>query len=119
MAYKIMVIDDDPDIVDYLVSIFEDNDYETCKAYDGHDALEIARSERPDLITLDLEMPKEWGPRFYRHMSKDPVLQNTPVLVISGLSGIHLAIKKAVATINKPFDPDKVLDIVRTTLSEG
>ena len=116
MAHKIMVIDDDPDIVEYLVSIFEDNGYATCQAYDGQEALEVARAQQPALITLDLEMPKEWGPRFYRHLSRDPQLQDIPVIVISGLSGIHLAIKKAVATINKPFDPDKVLDIVRATL---
>lgn len=118
MAKKILVVDDDKDIVRYLVTIFKDNGYETCEASDGESALDVLQSEGPDLVTLDLEMPKEWGPRFYRKMSKLPRFSETPVIVISGLSGIHLAIKKAVATINKPFDPDEVLGIVREALGE-
>jgi DNA-binding NtrC family response regulator len=47
---------------------------------------------------------------------QDPELKHIPVMVISGLSGIHLAINKAVATIHKPFDPDQVLSIVRESL---
>lgn len=116
MAKKIMVVDDDRNIVDYLVTIFKDNGYETCGAYDGDEALKMLEEEKPDLVTLDLEMPKEWGPRFYRKMTQMPDFKDTPVIVISGLSGIHLAIKKAVATINKPFDPVEVLGIVKNTI---
>jgi CheY-like chemotaxis protein len=116
MSKKIMVVDDDPNIVDYLVTIFEDNGYAVCTAYDGREALEVIKKERPDLITLDLEMPEEWGPRFYRKYTQDPELKNIPVIVISGLSGIHLAINKAVATIHKPFDPEQVLAITREAL---
>ncbi|MEF2146607.1 MAG: response regulator [Desulfovibrionaceae bacterium] len=116
MNKKIMVVDDDQNIVDYLVTLFEDNGYETCSATDGVEALVVMKDEKPDLITLDLEMPDEWGPRFYRKFNQDPELKDTPVIVISGLSGIHLAIKKAVATVNKPFDPDKVLKIVQDAI---
>lgn len=118
MAKKIMVVDDDPNIVDYLVNIFEDNGYATCTASDGAQALDVIKTEKPDLITLDLEMPQEWGPRFYRKYTQDPEFADTPVIVISGLSGIHMAIRKAVATIHKPFDPDQVLSIVRESLGE-
>lgn len=118
MAKKIMVVDDDPNIVEYLVTVFNDNGYETCSASDGSNALEVVEAERPDLITLDLEMPNEWGPRFYRKLSQLPEFKKTPVIVISGLSGIHHAIKNAVATVNKPFDPDKVVGIVREALGE-
>jgi len=116
MTKKILVVDDDKNIVDYLVTIFKDNGYETCGAYDGDEALVLLAQEKPDLVTLDLEMPKEWGPRFYRKMTQMPEFKETPVIVISGLSGIHLAIKKAVATINKPFNPDEVLAIVKDTI---
>lgn len=116
MAKKILVVDDDPSIVEYLVNVFNDNGYETCTATDGNDALTVAQAEKPDLVTLDLEMPQEWGPRFYRKMSQDPELKETPVIVISGLSGIHLAIRKAVATISKPFEPAKVIEAVREAI---
>ena len=116
MAHKIMVIDDDPVVVKYLVSIFENNGYETCEAYDGVEAEEMLQRERPDLITLDLEMPGEWGPRFYRKLTEDPALKNIPVVVISGLSGHQYAINKAVASISKPFDRDELLQVVKENI---
>ncbi len=115
MSKKILVIDDDPIIVKYLVTLFADNGYETCSASDGAVALDVVNAERPDLITLDLEMPHEWGPRFYRKLTKDDSLKKIPVIVISGLSGEH-AIKDAVAFIKKPFDPDKLLGIVKKSI---
>ena len=115
MAKKILVIDDDPIIVKYLVTLFQDNGYDTCSAGGGVEAFEVLQQERPDLITLDLDMPDEWGPRFYRRLSKHPELKDTPVVVISGLAGRH-AIKKAVAFLNKPFDPDKLLGILKSTI---
>ena len=115
MAKKIMVIDDDPIIVKYLVTLFSDNGYETCRASDGVQALETVKIARPDLITLDLEMPQEWGSRFYRKLAKDEDLKKIPVIVISGLAGQH-AVKDAVAFIKKPFDPDKLLGIVKKTI---
>lgn len=89
MAKKIMVVDDDPAIVEYLVSVFTDSGYETCSASDGEKALGVLEKEKPDLITLDLEMPNEWGPRFYRKYTQNSEFKDIPVIVISGLAGIH------------------------------
>ena len=63
---KILVIDDDPDTVTYLITLFKDNGYGTISAEDGFEALEILKKEKPDLITLDLQMPKNTGTDFYR-----------------------------------------------------
>lgn len=111
-----MVIDDDPVVSDYLVTLFEDNGYAACSAANAQEGYDIAKKELPDLITLDLEMPGEWGPRFFRKMSSDKELKNTPVIVISGLSGNKYAISKAVASLSKPFDRDELLRIVRENL---
>ncbi|MDO9630453.1 MAG: response regulator [Humidesulfovibrio sp.] len=107
-----MVVDDDPDIVDYLVTVLRERGYDTCSASDGDVAMEVLVSEFPDLVTLDLEMPNEWGPKFFRKFSRIPEFRELPVIVISGLPGIHLAIRKAVGTVRKPFDPEEVLRIV-------
>jgi CheY-like chemotaxis protein len=115
MAKKILIIDDDPIIVKYLKTLLEDNGYETCVATSSSEGLKVVRAEKPDLITLDLEMPGEWGPRFYRKLRQDKDLRNIPILVISGIDGDH-AIKDAVDFIPKPFDPDKVLGIVKKTI---
>jgi CheY-like chemotaxis protein len=113
---KILIVDDDPNIIDYLTTLFEDNGYSTFSAHDVKEGLEIAKKEIPDLITLDLEMPEEWGPRFYRKMSQEKLLKHIPVIVISGLSGGDHAIGKAVAYLSKPFDREKLLKIVKETL---
>lgn len=113
---KILIVDDDPNIVDYLTTLFQDNGYNTVAARNSKEALETAKKEIPDLITLDLEMPEEWGPRFYRKMSQEKTLKNIPVIVISGFSGSDHAIGKAVASLTKPFDRNELLEIVKDTL---
>ncbi|GAB1410612.1 response regulator [Desulfovibrionales bacterium] len=116
MAQKILIVDDDPNIVTYLEDIFQDAGYATCKATDGADALNVVRQEKPALITLDLEMPKEWGPRFYRELTQDTEHKNIPVIVISGLAGNKYAIPKAVASFTKPFDREELLKVVKDVL---
>jgi CheY-like chemotaxis protein len=115
MAKRILVIDDDPVVVKYLTTLFSDNGYETDTASNGVEGMEKLKSSRPDLITLDLEMPEEWGSRLYRKMSKDDELKDIPIIVISGMAGRH-AVKSAAAYVAKPFDPDKLLGIVKRTI---
>lgn len=117
MKKKILVIDDDLNIRDYLVSLFNDNGYDAYIAGDVKEGLKAAKEKKPDLITLDIEMPREWGPRLYRQLSQDPELKNIPVIVISGLSGHQYAVVKAVASLSKPFDRDELLKIVKETLA--
>lgn len=113
---KIMVVDDDPVILKYLVNIFNNNGYHTCEAENGVKAMELLETERPDLITLDIQMPEEYGPRFFRRLSKDPRFERIPVIVISGVAGCHLAINRAVASLSKPFDPEQLIGIVKNTI---
>lgn len=115
MPKKILIIDDDPVIVTYLKAVFSDNGYETCSASSSSEGLEVVRREKPDLITLDLQMPKEWGPRFYRKLRQDEALRDTPVIVVSGIDGDH-AVRDAVAFVKKPFDPEKLIGIVKNTI---
>ena len=116
MEKKILVVEDDQTTSQYLKEIFEDNGYKVTIASDGAIAEDLVKRIKPDLITLDLEMPKEWGPRFYRKMVQNKELKDTPVIVISGLSDPKHAIKNAVAVINKPFNPDNVLNVVKETI---
>lgn len=113
MAKTILIIDDDPVVVKYLENLFQDNGYDTCKASDGSEGIAMLEKCKPDLITLDLQMPEQWGPRFFRRMAKDKDLKDIPVIVISGLSGSKYSIPKAVGHLNKPFDPDELLQMVK------
>lgn len=118
MAKKIMVVDDDPNVVYYLVGLFHDNGYETCAAHNAPEAFDILQKEKPDLITLDIDMPEVTGPQFYRKFTKMDDLKDIPVIVISGLAKPHLAVKKAVAVVEKPFDREQLLKIVKDTIGE-
>ena len=115
MPKKILIIDDDPVIVKYLEAVFSDNGYATCSASSSMEGLDVVKREKPDLITLDLQMPGEWGPRFYRKLRKDKSVRDTPVIVVSGIDGDH-AIKDAIAFVAKPFDPEKLIGIVKYTI---
>lgn len=115
VAKKILIIDDDPVIVNYLQALLNDNGYHTVTASDSAAGLAVVQAERPDMITLDLEMPGDWGPRFYRKLRQDKISRHIPVVVISGIDGDH-AIKDAVAFLPKPFDPDKLLGIIKKTI---
>jgi two-component system, cell cycle response regulator DivK len=118
MAKKILVVDDDPNVVYYLVGFFHDNGYETCSAANAPEAFAVLQKEKPDLITLDIDMPEVTGPQFYRKYSTMDELKDVPVIVISGLAKPHLAIKKAIAVVEKPFDRDELLKIVKNAIGE-
>ena len=81
MAKKILIMDDDPIIVDYLVDLFKDNGYQTFYAYDAEEGFNVLTRERPDLITLDLDMPKISGPLFYaRYRKTEELKKNAPIM---------------------------------------
>ena len=110
---KILVIDDDPVIRKYLTSLLKDNGYDAEAAEDAPKAMELIGSTSFDLITLDLDMPGEWGTRFYSKLARDQKFKNIPVIVISGMRGNEYAIPKAVASLTKPFDEKELLKTVR------
>ncbi len=118
MGKKIMIVEDDPSIVDYLVTLFQDNGYETCKASTGTEGLEMIKAENPDLITLDFEMPESWGNIFYRKIQKNENYRDIPIIIISGLDTEFPKLEKAVATFRKPFDREALLKTVRATIGE-
>jgi CheY-like chemotaxis protein len=86
MAKKILVVDDDPNLVTYLKALLEDNGYEVIAAKDGDEGLEKTKNEKPDVITLDLLMPEKTGIKMFRELRKDEELKNIPVIVVTGIS---------------------------------
>ena len=82
---RILVADDEPDVLLYLCTALRDNGFETLAAKDGNEVLALARSARPDLITLDMTMPEKSGVRAYRELKDDPELKDIPVLIITGI----------------------------------
>lgn len=87
MAKKILIVDDEPDVVGYLEMILQDNGYETLAAANGNEALKLLREQKPDLVTLDISMPEASGTRFYVELKKDPELSSTPVFIVTAVTG--------------------------------
>jgi len=83
-AKRILVADDEADVRNYLQAALEDAGFIVETAVDGLDALEKVRRHPPDLISLDLVMPRHSGAKFYRELRKDPALAKIPVLVVTG-----------------------------------
>lgn len=79
----ILVVDDEPDVRDYLQAVLEDSGFEVVTASDGVEALEKMRAARPDLISLDLVMPRKTGNKLIYEMKKDKALSKIPVIVVT------------------------------------
>lgn len=125
MAKKILVIDDEPDMVTFLTTLLEDHGYETCVATDGDEGLSQLKAEKPDLVSLDLLMPNKTGIKMFRELRRDPDFANTPVVMVTGFGTddtpnmdfkkwIHeRSIKPPEAYIEKPVDKDALLAAIK------
>ncbi len=84
---KILIVDDEPDVVTYLEMLLNDAGYATVTAENGRDGFTTAKAEQPDLICLDITMPEESGIRCYRNLREDEALEEVPVLVVTAVTG--------------------------------
>jgi Fe-S oxidoreductase len=81
---KILVTDDEPDFITFVSTILEDNGATVIKAYDGEQAIELARKEKPDLMTLDISMPGKSGIEVFDYFREDDELKSIPICIITG-----------------------------------
>ena len=120
---KILIVDDDTDIVKYLSTLFMDNNFEVSTAFNGKECMEKAVSEHPDLITLDITMPVETGVRVLRNLKEKKETERIPVIIISGITnGIHKflnGLKRAepkIVYFDKPIDRNKLMTKINEIL---
>ena len=83
---KILVVDDDVDLVTVMKGTLESKAYEVIVAYNGKEGLEKAKKEKPDLVVLDIMMPVMDGFNFAEQFGKDPSLAKIPVLALTSFS---------------------------------
>ncbi|MDD5722492.1 MAG: response regulator [Syntrophales bacterium] len=86
MSRRVLTVDDDPDITMFVKTVLEENGYTPLVARNGEAGLSMARDESPDLIILDVLMPKQSGIRMYRELKSDESLKNIPVIILSGIA---------------------------------
>lgn len=123
MAKKIMLIEDEEMLSGLLKRKLEENGYEVTVAFDGEEGLNIMKKQRPDLVLLDIVMPKMGGFEVMQEMNKtrDLKLKDLPVVVVSN-SGQPVEIDRAKEMgirdylIKTQFDPQEVIDKVNKIL---
>lgn len=83
---KILIVEDERPLSAALAKQLIQAGYEIIEAFDGEQGFALAKEHNPDLILLDIVMPKMDGVRFLKEMKKDVILENIPVIVLSNLS---------------------------------
>jgi CheY-like chemotaxis protein len=126
MAKRIMIIDDEQDVRLYLKTLFEKNGYETETAQDGDEGYPKTSAYKPDLITLDILMPKQSGIRLYTKLKEDETLKEVPVVVLTGLTQYQQFYQQDFpedelpdAFVEKPIQQEALLEIVQGLIGEA
>jgi two-component system cell cycle response regulator DivK len=119
---KILIVDDEPDVVTYLTAVLENAGYTAYSAANADDGFEMLKVVEPDLICLDVMMPHKLGLTMYLKMKKEVKFQDLPVLIISGVtSEAEFEFRKLVPDesipppeeyIEKPINRKQFLDCI-------
>lgn len=123
MANKIMIVDDEPDVVDLVKLVLKSEGYDVVTAYSGKEALEKVGKEMPDLVLLDIMMPQMDGWEVYNHIKANPKTKDIPVAMLTAKSqsidkmiGLHVV--QVDDYITKPFGRSELLERVKKILAE-
>ncbi|MDP8237623.1 MAG: response regulator [Candidatus Hatepunaea meridiana] len=121
---KILIVDDEPDVVIYLRALLEDNDFITITAENGREGVEKAISEKPHLITLDMSMPDESGVRAFNKLRENKATTDIPIIIVTGISAefkesieSRMKVHRPKAYFEKPIDRDEFLSKVKEILN--
>ena len=121
MSKRILMVEDTEDNRQILRDLFAVTDYELIEAADGAAGLEMARTHRPDLILMDIQLPVLDGYETTRRLKADPALRDIPVIAVTSyaLSGDETKARAAGcdAYVTKPFSPRVLLAKVREFLT--
>ena len=122
---KILIVDDEQDVLTYFEAVFQDNGFDTVSAEDGIEGFELAKSEKPDLIVLDITMPKQSGLKTYRQYKRQPALKNIPVIIVTAVNDSFKELLDELEDLEqpkgifyKPIDPQELLKVVAGILSD-
>lgn len=112
---KILVVDDDQPILTLMQNLLREFKFDTLLADSGETAIALARSERPDLILLDMKMPTMSGEDAIQAIRSQPGLKQVPIVILSGepVSRQELASVGADGAVQKPFDLNDLIQKIQ------
>jgi two-component system alkaline phosphatase synthesis response regulator PhoP len=127
MAKKILIVDDDPDLVEAVSTILESKGYAVAAAYGGVEGLKKARTENPDLIVLDVMMPDKDGYAVCKELKADEKYRSIPILLLTAVVS-HIPTTKythqmgmdmeADDYMDKPVEPEELVKRVETLIAK-
>jgi len=122
MKRTILVVDDNPDLLDIVDAILSDAGYMVAKAFTGEDGISVARNLRPNLILLDLNMPRMDGWEVLKLLKADAATKDIPVAIFSVRTDIKDKIfglqRGAVDYISKPFQYERLTERIERILAQ-
>jgi CheY-like chemotaxis protein len=105
MPKRVLVIDDDRNSVKYLSAVLSEHGYDAVAAYDGNEGLKKIAEATPDLIVLDVMMPKKTGFVLFQELKKDERYSEIPILMLTGVSGVLEDLEDHMdEAFEKPYD---------------
>ncbi|MEA3358770.1 MAG: response regulator [Thermodesulfobacteriota bacterium] len=129
MAKKVLNVEDDPDIRTFVATVLEENGYTPIMAKDGEEGIKKLREEKPDLVILDILMPKQSGIKMYHDLKTDESLKDIPVVMLSGVSRRTFLRSQAALTefgdetvpepqayLEKPVEPEDLAETLKKIL---
>ena len=129
MSKKVLVVDDDPDVRLFSITVLEENGYTPLEAEDGEMGLKMIKAEKPDLVILDVLMPRQSGVRLYRELKTAKALKDLKVIILSGIAKkTFLRSQKALTEfggeeipepeiyLEKPVEPDELANVIKKVL---
>ena len=127
MGKKVLVVDDDPDVRLFSITVFEENGYTPLEATNGEEGMNMVKQETPDLIVLDVLMPRESGIRLYRRLKTNKKFKNIPVIIQSGIAKRSFlrsqkaltefggaAVPEPDAYLEKPVEAEELASTIKT-----
>jgi len=119
---KIVIAEDEPDIRDLITFTLRFAGFEVVAGSNGEEGVELAQREKPDLIIMDVRMPRMTGYEACRRIKSDPELQHIPFIFLSA-KGQETEIQDGIEAgaeeyLLKPFAPDQLTERVRSVLSK-
>ncbi|MDP2921390.1 MAG: response regulator [Candidatus Omnitrophota bacterium] len=117
---KILIVDDDLDILDVLRITLEAEGYQVIEAHDGQEALEMVKKSSPDLLITDFKMPRMCGDEVCKTLKQDILIQHMPIIMLTGkgeiTDKIHGINAGADDYVVKPFEPQELVARVKMVL---
>ncbi len=129
MANRVLIVDDDADVRTFVTTVVETHGYTPVTATDGEEAMAKIKENKPDLIILDVLMPRESGIRMYRELKGDDALKVIPVIILSAIAKRTFLRSQAALTgfggqpvpepeayLEKPAEPEELAETIRKIL---